>query len=277
MSAGGRTPLTGSVAALEKTVRPPILFIHGAFSHHRHFASWVDFFSRAGFACHAPSLPGHPPADASALASLTFSDYLAALAGHLATLPAPPIIIGHSMGGLLAQQLAATRPCRALVCVASAPPWMLTAPPRSLPFLLPHMPAILAGRPLRPPEPTLRYLAVHDLPEDEQRELLPTFAAESGRAFRAMILGLARLPRKRFSGPVLCISGTADRLISSRTSDALARHYGAQHEIFARGHWLIAPSMHQEVAGRVLSWLAATLPTAILMPTRLDEQCDGRE
>src|SRR5580658_4041196 len=58
-----------------------------------------------------PSLPGHWPSDAGALASLTLSDYLASLHWTAATLSAPPVVIGHSMGGLLAQQLAATAPC----------------------------------------------------------------------------------------------------------------------------------------------------------------------
>jgi pimeloyl-ACP methyl ester carboxylesterase len=71
-----------------------------------------------------------------------------------------------------------------------------------------------------------------------------------------MALGLARLPGKPFAGPVLCLSGSADRLIANRTSRALARLYGARHAVFGgRGHWLIAASAEQEVAGTVLSWL----------------------
>jgi hypothetical protein len=74
-----------------------------------------------------------------------------------------------------------------------------------------------------------------------------------------MILGLARLPGKPFSGPVLCLSGSADRIISSRTSAAIARLYGAQQIVFDRGHWLIAPSAEEEVAGVVLEWLEKAL------------------
>ena len=234
----------------------PILLIHGVFGHSRHFSAWVELLSQGGFECHAPSLPGHAPSDTSALASLTLNDYLAALQNEITRLSAPPIIIGHSMGGLLAQQLAATLPCQALVCVASAPPWILTLQMRALPFILPLMPSILSGRPIRPSEATLRNLALHDLPEKEQRDLLPTFGAESGRACRAMLLGFARLRANRFGGPVLCVSGNQDRVISNRTSKAIASYYGARHEVFlARGHWLIASSAAREVAGRVLRWL----------------------
>ena len=57
----------------------PILFIHGAFSHPGHFAPWIEFFSAAGFACHAPALPGHQPSDPAALRTLTLKDYLVAM------------------------------------------------------------------------------------------------------------------------------------------------------------------------------------------------------
>jgi hypothetical protein len=109
----------------------------------------------------------------------------------------------------------ATAPCTALVCVASAPPWILVPQLRALPFLARQMPAILAGRPIRPDEGTLRRLALHDLPEPEQYELVPTFGAESAQAFRTMLLGSARIPGRQFHGPVLCLSGSEDRVISN--------------------------------------------------------------
>ena len=187
---------------------PPLLLIHGAFSHAGHFGGWARFFAQAGFDCHVASLPGHAPSDPGALAALTMADYLAALQRACAQLTAPPILIGHSMGGLLAQQLAATGPCAALGCVASAPPWMLPAHPRALPFLLPLMPTILRGRTLHPTETILRALALNRLPGHEQAELIPTFVAESGKAYRAMILGAARLPGNH-SLPPSCASAVA--------------------------------------------------------------------
>jgi pimeloyl-ACP methyl ester carboxylesterase len=244
-------------------MRPPVLFIHGASSHGGHFSSWVSLFSEAGYECCAPSLPGHAPLDERALARLTLGDYLAALKSHAGGLRSAPVIIGHSMGGLLAQHLAARIDCPALICVASAPPWpILTAQMRALPFVLPMMPAVLAGRVIKPSEAALRRLALHDLPEAEQRDLLPTFGAESGRAYRAMMFGLAPLLRKPFAGPVLCLSGERDRIISRATSAAIARHYGARHEVFWHGHWLIAASSARTIAGRALSWLEQVLPPA---------------
>jgi pimeloyl-ACP methyl ester carboxylesterase len=241
-------------------MRPPVLFIHGVSSNGGHFSGWLNIFANAGFECSAPSLPGHSPFDRAALARLTLSDYLAALKSEAMRLRAPPVIVGHSMGGLLAQQLAASIDCRALVCVASAAPWaMLPSQIRALRFLLPMMTAIIPGRVIEPTQAAIRFLALHGLPEEEQRDLLPTFGAESGRACRAIAFGMARLPGKRFRGPVLCLSGSADRIISRATSVAIARYYGARHEVFWHGHWLIAPSSASRIAGRALSWLEEVL------------------
>lgn len=240
--------------------RPPILLIHGALCRGGHFAGWARALTKAGFECHTPSLPGHEPSDPVALTRLTFGDYLAALQRLASALPAPPVIIGHSMGGLLAQHLAAAMPCAALVCVASVAPWPLIPPMRSLPLLAPILPAILAGRPFHLDEAAVRTLALGGLGEEEQRQLLPTFGAESGRAFRTLIFGLAPISGRRFQGPVLCLSGFEDRLVSNRISHGLASYYSAQHEIFPkRGHWLIASSAEDEVLGKVLGWLEQQL------------------
>jgi pimeloyl-ACP methyl ester carboxylesterase len=194
---------------------------------------------------------------------LTLSDYLAALRAEVARLGAAPILVGHSMGGLLAQQLAASGPCRALVCIASAPPWCLIPPLRSVRFLLPAFPAILFGWTIPHSEWALRNLALTKLPESEQRELVRTLGAESGRAFRAMWFGLARLPGPRFTGPVLCLSGRDDRIVADRTSRALARSYDARHVTFEQsGHWLIAASAQGDVAGTVMRWLEKNQLTA---------------
>jgi pimeloyl-ACP methyl ester carboxylesterase len=243
-------------------MKPPILFIHGAFSSAAHFESWKTLFSQAGYQCHVPNLPGHGVGDSRELSVLTIEDYAAALRLILARFPEPPVIIGHSMGGLLAQQLAATSPCRALVCVASAPPWMLKPQLSSVPYFLPLMPAVLSGRTIHPPRVTLQALAIGDLPAAEQAALLPTFGAESGKAYRAMVFGSVRVPANAFRGPVLCLSGGKDRIVSQPTSDAIAQRYDAQHERFDHGHWLIAPSLTGEVGARALRWVDETVSAA---------------
>ncbi|HEV7667961.1 MAG TPA: alpha/beta hydrolase [Thermoanaerobaculia bacterium] len=240
--------------------QPPILFIHGAFSRGSHCDAWARYFSAAGFECHAPSLPGHEPPDLAALARLGMDEFLAALQVVRSALPGPPIVIGHSMGGLLGQQLAATGPCAALVCLAAAPPWMLRPQPRSLPYFLPLARRILSGQPLIPSERTLRYLALHDLLETEQTELLKTVVPESGRAYRSMVLGTARVKVSKVRCPVLCLGGDQDRIVACKISRKLATLYKGDHLVLeGRGHWLLSRTGHEKAAGVVLQWLERRL------------------
>jgi len=235
---------------------PSIIFVHGAFSRAAHCEALMGYFAAAGFDCLASSLPGHDPSDPLALARLSLDDYHTALERVRSGLPTAPIVIGHSMGGLLAQQLAATGPCAALVCLASAPPGMLPAQLRALPHLARLLPRILAGRPIRPPVATFRYLALHDLPAGEQNDLVDTFGSESGRAYRSMILGTARVRASAVQCPVLCISGGQDRIISRRVAKRVAAYYGADHHLLPdRGHWLLARAGLEKVAKPVLEWL----------------------
>jgi pimeloyl-ACP methyl ester carboxylesterase len=39
-------------------MKPPILFIHGAFTRAQRWRPWLEFFRAAGYECFAPSLPG---------------------------------------------------------------------------------------------------------------------------------------------------------------------------------------------------------------------------
>ena len=160
------------------------------------------------------------------------------------------------MGALLAQQLAATTPCSALVLLASVPPGVLWAQPRALPHLAKLMPGILSGRPIRPSPSTLRAVVFNDLPNAEGEEIGEQLVPDSGRVFRSQIFGLIRVPRDAVRCPVLCLSGGADRNVSARISRSITKRYDATHHVFPeRGHWLIAPSGVDEVAGVVLRWL----------------------
>ncbi len=127
---------------------------------------------------------------------------------------------------------------------------------RALPYLAPLLPRILAGRAIRPSAATFRYLALHDLPQGEQDELVRTLGAESGRAYRSMIMGTSRVRASDVCCPVLCVSGGEDRIASRLVAKSVAGHYGADHEVLRdRGHWLLARAGLGSVVQPVMDWL----------------------
>ena len=235
---------------------PDILFIHGAFTRASRWNPWVSYFTAAGYRCLAPSLPGHDPPDPVALARLTFADYVAAVAEVHASCSAPPIVIGHSMGGLIAQHLAASAECAAVVLVSSTPPWRTRGTRYALPYLASYVLPVIVGRPIRANPRAALKLVLHDLSLAEQLRQLPTFAFESGKAYRTVVFGRAPLAAGAIGCPVLCVNGGADRMLAKSVGGTLAAFYGADHIVFdEHGHGLVAGSLVSTVATAVQGWL----------------------
>jgi pimeloyl-ACP methyl ester carboxylesterase len=89
----------------------PVVFIHGLWLHASSWQPWIDKFTEAGYAPIAPEWPGGAATVAEARANpdavapygvKEVADHYAAL---IADLPEKPVVIGHSFGGLLVQNL----------------------------------------------------------------------------------------------------------------------------------------------------------------------------
>ena len=117
---------------------------------------WTRFFQAAGFECHAPTLPGRDPTNDDVLRRTGINDCFDVALNAYDSLTEPPIVIGHSMGGLLTQKIAAARTPRAAVLLASIPPGVLWPQLKALPHLFPVLPAVLAGKPFLPSARTMR-------------------------------------------------------------------------------------------------------------------------
>lgn len=240
---------------------PPVLFLHGLFGRPALLAPWTARLEAAGYECSAPALPGRDPTDVQSLRRCGVEECFDVVRAARGQLASPPILIGHSFGGLLAQKLAAATETAALVLLASIPPGVLWPQLRPLPHLFPLLPRILAGRPILPPAQTFRAVPFSTLPAQEQDALVQEMVPESGRAFRAMMLGTpaVRVKRGAVRCPVLCVSGTADRNVSNGASARIAKRYGAEHQVHAGApHWIVAESLADQVVPDVLAWIERT-------------------
>jgi pimeloyl-ACP methyl ester carboxylesterase len=106
------------------STKPPLLFVHGgycdAWCWEPFFLPW---FAARGFPSYALSLRGHGASggrDSLFVAGL--DDYVADVEHVAATLPSPPVLIGHSMGAAVVERLLTTRPIRAAALLGPVPP-----------------------------------------------------------------------------------------------------------------------------------------------------------
>jgi alpha-beta hydrolase superfamily lysophospholipase len=223
---------------------------------------WRRFFESAGFECHTPALPGREPTDEQVLRRTGIGECFEAALDAYDELGEPAIVVGHSLGGLLTQKVAASRTPKAAVLLAAIPPGILWPQVRALPHLFPLMPRILAGRSFLPSERTMRAVPLNTLAPAEQDEVVPRMVRDSGRVFRQMLVGgpVTRVAAADVRCPVLCVSAGSDRNVAQWMSRRIAARYGAEHQVHpGLPHWIIAESALDTVAPPVLSWLERQL------------------
>jgi pimeloyl-ACP methyl ester carboxylesterase len=107
----------------EPTSKPPLLMVHGIAHAAWCFGeNWVPAAADAGFPSYALSLRGHGgSAGARHLRRTTIRDYVHDVMQTITELPEPPVLIGHSMGAIVAQLVAERYPLRGLVLLTPAP------------------------------------------------------------------------------------------------------------------------------------------------------------
>jgi len=88
----------------EPTDRPPILFQHGMWHGAWCWSKWQELLAERGWESHAISLPGHGNSvSEKSVRFATMGHYLDVLEAAIGRLSPKPVLIGHSMGGALAQ------------------------------------------------------------------------------------------------------------------------------------------------------------------------------
>ena len=237
--------------------RPPILFVHGMFGGAWYFERYQRFFAERGYESHALNLRGHHDSRAVGdLGRVSIADYVEdamTVARHLGH----PIVIGHSMGGLIAQKLAEANAVAAAVLVAAAPPrWITPATPLLLRKQLKHSWAILRQKPVRgAPEDHLQ-LSLNRLPPDEAVVALSRLVPESGRAALQLSLSTVAVDEKRVRCPMLGIVGLDDRFIVPRVMRSIARKYDMRLvELPGYAHFIITEPGWERPAGIIADWL----------------------
>jgi pimeloyl-ACP methyl ester carboxylesterase len=256
--------LSALVTAPGNETGPPLLFVHGFFGLAIAFERMMERLTSQGHRCVAIDLRGHgDSALTGPLGRVSIHDY-ADDVERVARQLGDPIVIGHSMGGLLAQ-LAALRQCARGIVLLSP------APPRGIPVLslklaihqARYMPAILTQRTVVPGRSDLRALVLNRVPEAEREMLLDLLVPDSGRAALQMsVLGVP-VDRTRVTVPTLVIAGDEDFFIPfSRAVRVAARYNAPLRRAPGRGHMLIIEPGYEQLCDWIGEWIAATFPAS---------------
>jgi pimeloyl-ACP methyl ester carboxylesterase len=248
---------------------PPILCIHGMWSQPAAFKRLQPALEAAGHEVIAADYRAAAVGKAGSLAAVGLADYVAALEAIATELPERPIIVGHSMGGLIAQLLAVKIQPRALVLLSTGPS---------------------AGSVLFPAWSTLKslwsvtsrwnfwrqethlsradsmYGIYNNVPLAEAEAEFSAHVADSGRVLAQMAFApfdggkSATVEYANLSCPSLVLVGSEDRITPPSVSRAAARRITGPvtyHELEGFGHWIIGDQSSPVVARETLDFIAA--------------------
>ncbi len=255
-----------------------ILFIHGAWLTSLSWENFTGYFEKLGYTTLTPEWPYRDaPIDQlrkntpDELASVGVKELTDHYDRIVRALPEPPILIGHSFGGLIVQQLLDRGLGSAGVGLDAAAPegvlavdWSVLKANSNVLFRWMNWEKVLTMT-----FPEFEYAFVNTFPEDEQKKYYDRYVVpETGRIFfQAAFAALDPQHalhvnfKNNDRAPLLLTAGEHDHLVPAHVVRANFEHHRQSeactgfHEFPGRSHLLMSGEGWEEVAGYVADWL----------------------
>lgn len=245
-----------------KLGRPPLLLIHGAYCGawvwQRHF---LPFLETRGFHGIAISLRGHGKSEGHALMDfLGMQDFTDDAEYAVKTLRESPIVIGHSMGGMIAQLLSLRLPVKGLALLASVPPHGLSNAASHMwaekPALFTELGVALSlGGWAGNPQQLSDSLFSADTPSWERIRYLSRFQRESTRAAIEILMPQLLQPPSP-PPPAFVLGGDQDQFIPMNAMVETAEFWNARAEIVSGlPHAMMLDERWMQAAQPLADWL----------------------
>jgi len=248
--------------------------IHGMCCGGWYWENFKKFFEKEGYRCLTPTLRFHdvePGADPHPqIGAISLLDYAEDLENLISGLNPIPILMGHSMGGLLAQMLGSRERAKALVLLTPAPPSGIIA---LRPSVIKSFQSGLTRwgfwrKPFRQTFEEAEYSVLNLMPEEGRRAIYNRFVYESGRAACEIGFWLfdtkkaTRVNGAKVQCPVLVVGGAHDRMTPASVCRQVSEKYkpvSIYKEFSDNAHWVTAEPGWQDIALYVADWLRQTV------------------
>jgi pimeloyl-ACP methyl ester carboxylesterase len=257
----------------------PVIFIHGLWIHSTAWQPWLELFESSGYTTSAPGWPGDAPtvaetrANPDALNDVGIQQMVDHYTDLIGTPEIKPVVVGHSFGGLIAQELLANGVVAAAAAIDPAPIKGVKALPYAqLKSAFPVLsnPANL-HRTVSLTAKQFHYAFGNTLTEEESDALhaewtipgagRPLFQDASANFFPHSPAKVDTHLAER--GPLLLTSGTDDHVVPLKVTKEVFAMYSKGpaetdfHIFEGHGHSLTIDSRWKLVADVALEWLSS--------------------
>jgi pimeloyl-ACP methyl ester carboxylesterase len=230
---------------------------------------WVERAKTRGYESSAPSWPFHDgsPAELRAnvpdgLGTLTFGAVVDHFKGILSGLPTKPVLIGHSIGGLVVQKLINDGFGSAGVAISPAPPQgIFTLDPTFFKANFPHINPFAGSKPVIMTPERFQYTFCNTMSVADSNAAFDTYVTpESRNVPRSTLTQQGHVDFSRAHAPLLVIAGDSDHLVPQPLIEKEVKAYtGAgvvDFKAFShRSHFICNQEGWEEVADFALAWV----------------------
>ena len=246
-----------------------VVLIHGAWSRGEQLADVQRAFEDRGYVAYTPTLRHHElplQEGAEKIATLSLRDYADDLVQFVEDLPSPPLIVGHSLGGLIAQLVAGRTRHTGLVVACPSPLGIAGTNSPTVRIALSNRQSRPSTKPVHPPSWELfRDRVAHRLPEATSRHIYSELVCESGRVINFEVgqpwrdrTKAARIDYASITAPVLVIGAECDRIVPPRTARRTAKRFrnGTYVEVADSDHMVFSGEALAKTMDHVDGWIA---------------------
>ncbi len=222
-------------AAKNKKNRSPLLFVHGAAGTSKIYKNYLQFFSDAGWDCYAVNLRGHSPSDSDPnLAMISIEEYaddVQMVCSECSIQDA--VIIGHSMGGVVAQKAAeAMEKISAMVLINSGPVngvrMQLRGGFKTFMMAIRSIKATIKKMAITPSFKIAKQTVLGHLPESQKEQVFNYLVAESMVATNQVGRSMVKVNPGKITCPKLVISCNQDAMVKPAMQNKIAEYHTAE-------------------------------------------------
>ena len=252
-----------SLSPKKRLRETPLFFQHGLFHGASCWKRFLDYFCEMGYETHAISLPGHGSSSAikGRINNYSFKDYMDCMNEEIAKVSPLPILIGHSLGGLMSMKYLESHKLPGAVLMASTPHRDV----HHLIFrLLRRHPRMclgtLFGWNLKIPDPVIaRDLFLSPSADVNIEEFFRSLCADSMKMGNEVLFKIRPMLEK-ISAPILVLAGERDACFTVEEERRLAEVLRAKFIILPdQAHDMMLEPGWQSVAETIHKWIIEDL------------------